>query len=213
MRMMERCPNNLKVLQMRDCLDLRQLIKPGTPSIAERDSLKQVAQFARGNVGTVADDDVLWAQHLLMRQKLVAASSQPSLRYTSYTQNSNFTSAVQLQADVFTTSSLCEGCQAWLHLHSHMVMKTANESVVESMGSLLDRHSDPHRHLDSISSSQEAFIHWNGPAIQKSRQFLIDSLHERFGGGPCKWHFVAKGMIGRGWLCSEVAVWTNICAA
>ena len=39
--------------------------------------------------------------------------------------------------------------------------------------------------------------------VQKSRQFLIDSLHERFGGGPCKWHFVAKGT-GRGWLCSEV---------
>ena len=113
---------------------------------------------------------------------------------------------VRLQKDLYTRASLYTGCEAWLHLYSHMVMKTANESVVESMGSKLDIHGSSSRHLQLKAISQETFIHWNGPVPHRAKAFLLEALADRFGGGPGKWHFVSrsKSSMLKSWLVSEV---------
>jgi hypothetical protein len=102
---------------------------------------------------------------------------------------------VRLQKDIFTNEKLYEGCEGWLHLYSHMVMKTTNESVVESMGSKLDMHGKSSRHLTLRAISQETFIHWNGPVPHRARDFLVLALNQRFKGGPHKWHFSAMGRV------------------
>ena len=50
------------------------------------------------------------------------------------------------------------------------------------------------RGLHIRAYSQEAFIHWNGPAIHKANSFLVEALCERYGGGVGKWNFVTDGI-------------------
>ena len=140
-------------------------------------------------------------EHLLLKQRLHVAVKE---RTCAHAAKETFTSAVRLQEVTFTERRFCEGVEGWLHLHSHMVMKVSNESVAESMGCILDLHADSQRHLDMHAYSQEAFIHWNGPAPHEARQFIINSLCQRHGGGPHKWHFSAVGPVSKGWLVSEV---------
>lgn len=63
-----------------------------------------------------------------------------------------------------------------------MVMKSPIESVAESMGNILDQHADPHRHLEVEVFSKEAFIHWNGPVVHRSRTFLVRALEKAYPG-------------------------------
>lgn len=51
------------------------------------------------------------------------------------------------------------GVEDWLFFFNHMVLKTSNEAVVESMGCILDRHAAGGRHLRQEAYAQESFIH------------------------------------------------------
>ena len=63
--------NERKLANMRDCLDLRQLCKPGYNSSNEQASLIALAKlWARDNVSTIANDETLWSQHQMLKQRL-----------------------------------------------------------------------------------------------------------------------------------------------
>ena len=72
----------------------------------------------------------------MLKQRLHVAVKE---RTYAHAAKETFTSAVRLQEVIFTERRFCEGVEGWLHLHSHMVMKVSNESVVESMGCILAR--------------------------------------------------------------------------
>ena len=69
-------------------------------------------------------------------------------------------------------------------------LKSCNEAVVESQGSIVDLHADPRRGLSQESYAMESMVHWNGPNTVECEQFLIDSLNLHFGKGN-PWHFTS----------------------
>ena len=69
-------------------------------------------------------------------------------------------------------------------------MKSLNEAVVESMGSIVNLHADPQRGLDQENYAMEAMIHWNGPGSPHCENFLTAALNDHFGKGKL-WHFTS----------------------
>jgi len=60
---------------------------------------------------------------------------------------------------LFTDSRLYLGVHDWLFLFELCSTHTSNESVVESMGNIIDKHAAPGRHLAPVDYSREAYIH------------------------------------------------------
>jgi hypothetical protein len=173
----------LRKLQiMGNCLDLRMLHQTGgaVSDSDQRMSLQLLADWARSHHIPLPSNDVLWGQHQMLRQRLVECSTHGV--YRTYFDARSKKTGIYLQKLVFTNRNFYDGCHDWLYLYSHMVMKSPNESVAESMGSILDQHADPQRGLSTVDFSKEAFIHWNGPAAHKAKQFLIFALEARFPG-------------------------------
>ena len=54
-----------------------------------------------------------------------------------------------------------------------IAVKTPNESVVESIGSVLNLHSAPNRNSKQVSYHNEMVIDWNGPPTAKADQLII----------------------------------------
>ena len=69
-------------------------------------------------------------------------------------------------------------------------VKTHAEGVVESMGSVMDFHSDKRRGLSIEDVGKESIIHWNGPPVNLASHLGEKSLNRLFKGR--KWHFVTK---------------------
>ena len=106
---------------------------------------------------------------------------------------------------VFTKPALRDGIGDILYLFTHCVLKTANEAVVEGMGSIVDRHADPRRGLSPDNYTKEAMIHFNGPLLHEADQLLSDALDRNFKGN--KWHFhqtSAAGQAGHFSIMSKV---------
>ena len=83
---------------------------------------------------------------------------------------------------------LFDGIKGFLHLLLRCLLKTHAETVAESMGNLIDLHSEKRRGLGVEDAGRETFIDWNGPPVH-----MVDALGEKtlnrvFKGG--KWHFV-----------------------
>ena len=75
-----------------------------------------------------------------------------------------------------------EGIKQFLHLFLRCSVKTHAESIAESMGSYVDYHSDKRCGLDIEDVGREAFIHWNGPPVDKAGRIGEAALDGRFGG-------------------------------
>lgn len=63
---------------------------------------------------------------------------------------------------------LYTGIGNFLHILLRCATKTHAEGVAESMGNLVDMHSNKRRWLDVADVGVEAKIHWNGPPIHMS---------------------------------------------
>lgn len=93
-----------------------------------------------------------------------------------------------------------------LWLFEHCALKIRNEAVVEGMGSIVNLHADPRRHLSSAAYNAEAWIHYNGPPLPKAKGIIEEALDLHFGGRD-NWHFVqasSKGMRSVFSVTSEV---------
>eukprot|EP00794_Sanderia_malayensis_P004949 gene4949-5598_t len=87
--------------------------------------------------------------------------------------------------------SLYSGIEDLLHLFLRCALKTHVESVAESMGSIIDLHSDKRRGIDVRVVGEESMIHWNGPPVSKANELLESALDAHFGGRR-NWHFITR---------------------
>ena len=62
--------------------------------------------------------------------------------------------------------------QKFISLALKLLCKTPNEAVVESLGSVLQKHMKPERPAKQSSFDNELQIDWNGPVISKADNFL-----------------------------------------
>ena len=83
---------------------------------------------------------------------------------------------------------LYSNIQNFLHFLLRCVMKTHAETVVESMGNLVEMHCEKRRGLGIEDVGKETFIDWNGPPVHQSDSLGIKTLNRLFKG--TKWHFV-----------------------
>ena len=69
-----------------------------------------------------------------------------------------------------------------------LLWKTPNEVVVESIGSILEKHRKLQRPGGKNSFVSEMHIDWNGPVVSKTDNVLARSLDRKFGSRK-KWNF------------------------
>ena len=60
-------------------------------------------------------------------------------------------------------SDLFEDIRSFLHIYFRCLLKTHAETVAESMGNLIELHSEKWRGLGVEDAGKETFIDWNGP--------------------------------------------------
>ena len=80
------------------------------------------------------------------------------------------------------------GKQQFISLALKLLCKTPNEAVVESMGSMLQKHMKPERNATQSVYEDEMHIDWNGPVISRADTLLSVSLDRKFGSRK-RWHF------------------------
>ena len=87
--------------------------------------------------------------------------------------------------------SLYSGIEDFLHLFLRCALKTHVESVGESMGSIINLHSDKRRGIDVRVVGEESMRHWNGPPVNRANDLLESALDRHFGGRR-NWHFITR---------------------
>ena len=109
-------------------------------------------------------------------------------------------SGTAIMRNIYTEVRFYQGVGDFLHLFKHMACKTANEAVVEGMGSVWDDSASPKRHLNFETGVKEAVICYNGPPPHRpeAKPFLHKSLNTYFEGGPEKWNFAHEDTRFRG---------------
>ena len=80
--------------------------------------------------------------------------------------------------------------QLFISLALKLLCKTPNEAVVESLGSLLQKHMKPERSAKQNTFDSELHIDWNRPVISRADSQLERSLDRKFGSRK-RWNFKA----------------------
>ena len=109
-------------------------------------------------------------------------------------------SGTVIMNDLFSASEarLHAGIGQLLWLFQYFALKTANESVNESMGGTVDMHAVGRRHLSQRACEEEAFIHWNGPPLVNARPLLHRALNIHFADKlDGDWHFDHRSFGGQ----------------
>ncbi len=106
--------------------------------------------------------------------------------------------------DLFTTPSLYADIPHILFCFQYWALKTANESVNEAMGGMVDVHAVGRRHLSQERYVEETYIHWNGPPLTRATPLLQRALDiyfkDMFGG---EWHFNHRSFGGQNALLAR----------
>jgi hypothetical protein len=178
------------VRAMGGCFDLRKFRQQSTPDEVtdQQHALKAIYQWAvtMGGVKLPAFTE-MWRQHLLLSERLCTAYTDV-VRYRERWSPPDISGTV-IMKDLFTEEKMYSGAPDWLYLFNHCALKTVNEAVVESMGSMLDRHAVGSRGLPMAKYVAESIIHWNAPVTGECEPFLVRALNLHFKGGP--WHFTS----------------------
>ena len=80
------------------------------------------------------------------------------------------------------------GKQQFISIALKLLCKTPNEAVVESMGSMLQKHMKPERNCTQSAFEDEMHIDWNGPVVSRADPLLSVSLDRGFGSRK-HWNF------------------------
>jgi len=94
-----------------------------------------------------------------VRSRLVARAAQLAGSSFEWFPSDRTRSGTVMMRVLFTDSRLYLGVHDWLFLFELCSTHTSNESVVESMGNIIDKHAAPGRHLAPVDYSREAYIH------------------------------------------------------
>ena len=87
--------------------------------------------------------------------------------------------------------SLYHGVEHFLQLFLRCIVKTHAEGCAESMGNLVDMHSDKRTgRMELEIMGQEAAIHWNCPPLAKADGLGKRALNRLFGAG--RWNFLTN---------------------
>ena len=96
--------------------------------------------------------------------------------------------SIKVLHGVCLQEKLYYGKQEFLNLALKLLCKTPNEAVVESMGSMLQKHMKTERNAAQSAFEGEMHIDWNGPVVAKADHLLNTSLDRKFGSRR-RWHF------------------------
>ena len=96
--------------------------------------------------------------------------------------------SIKVLHGVCLQEKLYYGKQEFLNLALKLLCKTPNEAVVESMGSMLQKHMKTERNAAQSAFEGEMHIDWNGPVVAKADHLLSTSLDRKFGSRR-RWHF------------------------
>ncbi|KAJ1637498.1 hypothetical protein T492DRAFT_301128 [Pavlovales sp. CCMP2436] len=180
---------------MARALDLRRLARAALHNdAAEKAALCWLANWIReeGWINLPSDDE-LWAQHCQVRSRLVTRAAQLAGSSFEWFPSDRTCSGTVMMRVLFTDSCLYLGVHDWLFLFELCSTHTSNESVVESMGNIIDKHAAPGRHLAPVDYSREAYIHWNGSPLHPSNDLVNAALNLLFNAlGPGDWNFLHK---------------------
>ena len=80
------------------------------------------------------------------------------------------------------------GKQEFINIALKLLCKTPNEAVVESMGSMLQKHMKSELNANQTAFTAEMHIDWNGPVVSRADHLLSASL-DRWFGSRKRWHF------------------------
>ena len=78
--------------------------------------------------------------------------------------------------------------QRFLSIALKLSCKTPNEYIVESMGSIVERHAAPQRNTRFYKYKNEVMRDWNGPTLAKSKPLIARVLDRKYGARK-NWHF------------------------
>jgi hypothetical protein len=130
-----------------------------------------------------------------LRVRLVAGASGP-YRKEWFDEKGAVHSGTVMMAAIFTDGKLYDGLGDILYVFEQCVLKIRNEAVVEGMGSIVNLHANGRRGLSADAYVQEAFIHVNGPMIDKADGLVKEALDIHFKDKP--WHFTQRSACGLG---------------
>ena len=97
-------------------------------------------------------------------------------------------SSMKVLHGVCQFSKYFQNMQMFIQLALKLACKTPNEAVVESVGSMLNKHMRADRPGSQISFDCEMHIDWNGPVVSKANTLLERALDNKFGSRK-RWNF------------------------
>ena len=122
---------------------------------------------------------------------------------------SNYETDIEIYHCVFTQPKLYIGAAHCLATIANIFCSEPPESIVESMGSIIEKIKDVRggsksstNKKDVIDISDELKIHWNGPPLNKADSVVRQALNIHFQGRP--WHFTATDVRSKMYKVSAV---------
>ena len=186
------------VITMGACMDLRKMVAtPGQALAANSEQLRaltEVYNMATSAGVVLPPFDTMLVQYKELSTRLYKAAQDQDVKLRWFPKDKRH-SGTLIMKDVFTTPALRCGVGDFLYLFQHCALKTANEAVVEGMGSIVDRHADPRRGLSPDHYTMEAVIHFNGPLMHEADDLLRAALDRFFNGKD--WHFTQTSACGQ----------------
>ena len=97
-------------------------------------------------------------------------------------------SSIKVIHGICKEEKLFQNKKKFLNLALKVFCKTPNESVVESIGSIAELHTQPQRNCNFKKFETELIVDWNGPKPSKAQDFIRRALDRHFGGRK-NWRF------------------------
>lgn len=97
-------------------------------------------------------------------------------------------SSIKIVHGICKDERIFQDKKEFLALALKIFCKTPNESVIESMGSVAELHTQPQRNCDFKVYETELMIDWNGPNVTKAHSFVEKALDRHFGSRK-QWRF------------------------
>ena len=117
------------LLLLLEWMNSRFVDAPGASSAASLDPMPSISE--------------LWVQRCTLESRLQMFANDSPYKGLWHGQ-----SGTAIMRNIYTEVKFYQGVGDFLHLFKHMACKTANEAVVEGMGSVWDDSASPKRHLN-----------------------------------------------------------------